>query len=54
MPDAFREYLKERENAAATIEKYMNDIRIFYQFIERRYGFSGDEWGVGKGDAAQL
>ena len=48
MPDAFREYLKERENAAATIEKYMNDIRIFYQFIERRYGFSGDEWELEK------
>lgn len=43
MPDAFREYLKERENAAATIEKYMTDMRTFYQFIERRYGFSESE-----------
>lgn len=45
MPDAFREYLKERENAAATIEKYLTDIRTFYQFIKRRYGFpeSGQE-----------
>ena len=34
MPDAFREYLKERENAAATIEKYMNDLCIIGHMLD--------------------
>lgn len=28
----FREYLQERENSAATIEKYMRDMRTFTEF----------------------
>lgn len=34
--EQFEEYLRERENAAATIEKYMRDIRTFRQFAGSR------------------
>lgn len=29
----FGEYLRERENAAATVEKYVRDVRTFYRFL---------------------
>ncbi len=49
MRDTFGEYLKERENAAATIEKYLTDIRTFYRYIERKYGFSESGQELEKG-----
>ena len=32
----FEEYLKERENSAATIEKYMRDIRTFKSYMNEK------------------
>ena len=31
--EEFREYLLERENAAATVEKYIRDVRKFFSLI---------------------
>ncbi len=33
----FRDYLYERENAKATISKYMTDIRTFYKYLNGNY-----------------
>lgn len=33
----FQAYLYERENAKATISKYMTDIRTFYKYLDRNY-----------------
>lgn len=33
----FRNYLEEQEKSAATIEKYLRDVRKFYLFMEQRY-----------------
>ena len=33
--EGFKEYLIERENSAATVQKYMTDIRTFYRFLGR-------------------
>ena len=30
--EEFREYLLERENAAATVEKYIRDVRKFFEY----------------------
>lgn len=32
----FGEYLRERENSAATIEKYLRDVRTFREYLEDR------------------
>ena len=32
--EAFGEYLRERENSPATIEKYLRDIRTFRQYMQ--------------------
>lgn len=37
----FEQYLYERENAEATIEKYLRDVRAFFQYL-------GDDTGVDK------
>ena len=31
--EEFKEYLYERENAEATIQKYLTDIRTFFRFL---------------------
>lgn len=33
----FRLYLYERENAQATIDKYLTDIRTFCKFLNQNY-----------------
>lgn len=33
----FQKYLYERENARATISKYMTDIRTFYKYLDGHY-----------------
>lgn len=37
----FEQYLYERENAEATIEKYLRDVRAFFRYL-------GDDTGVDK------
>lgn len=39
----FEEYLKERENSAATIEKYMRDIRTFKSYMNEKNLISKQE-----------
>ena len=34
----FRLYLYERENAKATIDKYLTDVNTFYKFLNHNYG----------------
>ena len=33
----FRLYLYERENAKATIDKYLTDVNTFYKFLNHNY-----------------
>ena len=35
--DEFREYLYERENADATVSKYIADIRTFWRYLDGDY-----------------
>lgn len=50
--DGFREYLYERENSEATIQKYLTDLRTFYQFlngkkkIDKQHLIAYKEWLV--------
>lgn len=36
----FRLYLYERENAKATIDKYLTDVNTFYKFLNHNYEIS--------------
>ena len=32
----FKTYLLERENAASTVEKYLRDVRTFFQYLGQK------------------
>lgn len=46
----FRLYLYERENAKATIDKYLTDVNTFYKFLNHNYEIPNREfWNIKSG-----